>query len=228
MVYTGATVAMAKLGVGFSPAHLGASCSLCSASTARRSRSRGMVSTGCSNSPLHHEHGTKTLSPPSAPGGVAAAGGNAGPAEPGSPSSEPPLENCKPGWVRLRIPPEPGNAGGPAVPTVVDRERANIRTQESNGCQETSHRLPTPDDFLVPHLVRVSAATPERSSSRYPAVQRQRVQPLERFPRSRGPLQTFEFLGFSQDCFSAPRAFCRRTRVSRTCHLAKIARHRHR
>ena len=37
-----------------------------------------------------------------APGGVAhAARGARAPAEPGSPSSEPPLENCKPGWVRL-------------------------------------------------------------------------------------------------------------------------------
>ena len=30
-----------------------------------------------------------------------AARGARAPAEPGSPSSEPPLENCKPGWVRL-------------------------------------------------------------------------------------------------------------------------------
>ena len=70
----------------------------------RRSRSRGMVFYRVLELAAAHRAGAlpRPYRHQAAPGGVAhAARGARAPAEPGSPSSEPPLENCKPGWVRL-------------------------------------------------------------------------------------------------------------------------------
>ena len=70
----------------------------------RRSRSRGMVfyrvlELAAAHEPVRYQDLIATKRPravsPTPPEARRA------PAEPGSPSSEPPLENCKPGWVRL-------------------------------------------------------------------------------------------------------------------------------
>ena len=70
----------------------------------RRSRSRGMVfyrvlELAAAHEPVRYQDLIATKRPravsPTPPPDARA------PAEPGAPSSEPPLENCRPGWVRL-------------------------------------------------------------------------------------------------------------------------------